>query len=163
MDEGKMSDDSRTRDPVHTVTFDAIKGQVNVIIRATESHDVADVQAFEKIVTKLTSQGDPRPWFVDVREDNVGPTAAARAYYIERLVHDYSSGVAILTGKAFQRMIGSFVIMFDRPSVPFRIFTDEQEAQTWLGSEPQCGRPMPSPEDDMPDVQDDQPKLKSIG
>ena len=156
MDEGKMSDASMTRSPVHTVTFDAIKGQVHIIIRATESHDVADVQAFEKIVTKLSPLDNPRPWFFDVRGTHVGPTAAARAYYLERLVHDYSSRVAILTEKTFQRMIGNFVIMVDRPTVPFRVFTDEQEAQTWMGSESQCGLPMPDPEDISPEGQEGQ-------
>jgi hypothetical protein len=55
-----MTDGTSIQSAIFTITSDG--SCVNVVIEATETHDVAEVQAFGKVVTKFSPRLNLRPW-----------------------------------------------------------------------------------------------------
>jgi hypothetical protein len=77
--------------------------------------------------------GRRRPLLVDLREVK-SQTAEARAYLAGREGIQVSQAVALLTGSPLSRVLGNFYLGLNKPSIPTRLFTSEEEARAWLRS-----------------------------
>jgi hypothetical protein len=85
-----------------------------------------NVAASEKIIT-----GGPRPMLVDIREIK-SQSRDARVYYARPQTARIVGAYAILVGSPISRVIGNFVLGFNKMNVPTRLFTSEAEALAWL-------------------------------
>jgi len=79
------------------------------------------------------NEGRRRPLLVDLREVK-SQTAEARAYLAGREGVQVSQAVGLLIGSPVSRVLGNFYLGLNKPSVPTRLFTSEEEAQAWLRS-----------------------------
>jgi hypothetical protein len=77
--------------------------------------------------------GRRRPLLVDLRGVK-SQTAEARAYLAGREGVQVSQAVGLLIGSPVSRVLGNFYLGLNKPSVPTRLFTSEEEAQAWLRS-----------------------------
>jgi len=77
--------------------------------------------------------GRPRPLLVDLREVK-SQSAEARAYLAGREGVQVSQAVGLLIGSPVSRVLGNFYLGLNKPGVPTRLFTSEEEAQAWLRS-----------------------------
>jgi hypothetical protein len=75
--------------------------------------------------------GRRRPLLVDLRGVK-SQTAEARAYLAGREGSQVSQAVGLLIGSPVSRVLGNFYLGLNKPSVPTRLFTSEEEAQAWL-------------------------------
>ncbi len=75
--------------------------------------------------------GRRRPLLVDLRAVK-SQTAEARAYLAGREGSQVSQAVGLLIGSPVSRVLGNFYLGLNKPSVPTRLFTSEEEAQAWL-------------------------------
>ncbi len=75
--------------------------------------------------------GRRRPLLVDLRGVK-SQTAEARAYLAGREGVQVSQAVGLLIGSPVSRVLGNFYLGLNKPSVPTRLFTSEEEAQAWL-------------------------------
>jgi hypothetical protein len=73
--------------------------------------------------------GKRTPILVDVRRSK-GITREARTF-LGNQTGSYSA-LAMLAGSPATQMIANFFIGLNRPSVPTQVFTDEEQARTWL-------------------------------
>ncbi|MDH5542455.1 MAG: hypothetical protein OEY64_05780 [Nitrospinota bacterium] len=77
------------------------------------------------------SGGIKRPVLIDIRQLK-SITREAREYYAGEEVANFGSSVALLTSSPATKVIGNFFLKFNKPTLPFRIFTSELEAVHWL-------------------------------
>jgi hypothetical protein len=77
--------------------------------------------------------GRRRPLLVDLRGVK-SQTAEARSYLAGREGVQVSQAVGLLIGSPVSRVLGNFYLGLNKPSVPTRLFTSEEEAQAWLRS-----------------------------
>ena len=90
--------------------------------------------AIENIaVTAELTQGRRVPVLVDLRHAR-SQSAQAREYLAGPEANKVSNAVALLIGSPISRALGNFYLGFNRPNVPTRLFTDENEARQWLTS-----------------------------
>ncbi|MFL5358792.1 hypothetical protein [Archangium sp.] len=75
--------------------------------------------------------GQRRPLLVDLRGVK-SQTAEARAYLAGREGIQVSQAVGLLIGSPVSRVLGNFYLGLNKPGVPTRLFTSEEEAQAWL-------------------------------
>lgn len=107
---------------------------LNRIIRA-RFHDGAEVtledaQANLAATAKLAG-GRPLPVMVDLRGVR-SQSAEARAYFAGPQALAVCTAVALVIGSPLSRMIGNFFLGFNRPPMPTRLFTKEEDAAVWL-------------------------------
>jgi hypothetical protein len=74
--------------------------------------------------------GRARPLLVDLRRVRT-IERGARECYVEAAPRQ-AVAVAVLVGSPLSRVIGNFFVGFNRPPVPTRLFTSEDEALLWL-------------------------------
>ena len=88
--------------------------------------------AKEEVATfiKLTA-GKKYPLLI-ISKNNKGMSKAARKYYTSDFLAKYGSAVALFTQSRAMRMIGNFVLGWNAPPYPFKIFDDKQTALEWL-------------------------------
>jgi hypothetical protein len=77
--------------------------------------------------------GGKRPVLVDLRAIK-SQTAEARAYLAGPEGSAICQAVGLLIGSPVSRVLGNFYLGLNKPLVPTRLFTSEEEAQAWLRS-----------------------------
>ena len=56
----------------------------------------------------------------------------AKDFLNRKEVADQTIARAILKGSAFSKMLETFFVSVSKPSIPVKVFTDEEEAREWL-------------------------------
>jgi hypothetical protein len=79
--------------------------------------------------------GRPRGLLMDITEMR-SMSREARAFFGEADRARAVYAVALIVNSLLSRSIGNFILGFNRPVVPVRLFTDEAEAVAWLRSFP---------------------------
>ena len=104
------------------------------IVRASYAQNanitLKDVQDVIEIYLKLTN-GKPYPLLADVRHIK-SLTREAREYSVKQEVNKIYTANAILIGSHVSRVIINFFLKFNKPPVPTKVFTIENEALAWL-------------------------------
>lgn len=85
-----------------------------------------EVAAFIKLAA-----GNKYPLLV-ISKNSKGMSKEARNYYASDFLMKYGSAVALYTNSKMMRLIGSFVLGWNTPPYPFKIFDDKQIALDWL-------------------------------
>ena len=75
--------------------------------------------------------GGRRPLLVDLRQVKT-QTAEARAYLAGAEGLRVSQAVGLLIGSPVSRVVGNLYLGLNKPTIPTRLFTSEEEAQAWL-------------------------------
>lgn len=87
--------------------------------------------AKECVQTRINfSQGINYPCLIDMREVR-SATKEAREYLADEGSKLIKAG-ALLIGSAVTRAIGNIFLTINKPPVPTKLFTDENEAKLWL-------------------------------
>jgi hypothetical protein len=61
-------------------------------------------------------------------------TKEARKYFSSQEAGEGMSALAVVIDNPVSKMMANFFLRFNRPSYPFRFFSNYQEAKTWLKS-----------------------------
>lgn len=77
------------------------------------------------------SKGQAYPLLVDMK--GIKSTTREARRYMATIGATLVTAAALITGSAINRTIGNIFLKIDRPSVPLKLFTDEQKAMEWLG------------------------------
>ena len=77
--------------------------------------------------------GRRRPVLVDMT-DVRSMNRDARMYYAGPETAAVECAAALLVGSPLTSVIGNFFLGLNKPLIPTRLFTREEEALTWLGS-----------------------------
>ena len=56
----------------------------------------------------------------------------ARAYFADASHRDVVLAVALVVGSQLSRAIGNFMLGLNKPAMPIRLFSDEEQAIAWL-------------------------------
>ena len=93
-----------------------------------------DLEGAEKYVEaiKKIGKGQKMRVFLDLRKGK-GAAQDARNYLADEGA-PYHSGMAMLIGSAFTRMLGNFFIGFSQPTFPTKLFNTKEKAIEWLHS-----------------------------
>ena len=103
-------------------------GIVQVVwISRTTAH-LEDATATLDAMAKLT-RGRRSPLLVDMR-DTGAQDRHTRAEWTSR--SDLQSAVALIVGTPLSRMLGSLLLMVNKPRFPVRLFDNEASAVAWL-------------------------------
>jgi hypothetical protein len=81
----------------------------------------------------LRTAGQRRPLMVDLRAAK-SQSAGARAYMAGPEGLKVAQAVALLMGSPVSRVLGNLYLGLNKPPIPTRLFTSEDEAQVWLRS-----------------------------
>lgn len=121
---------------IHTrasvVRFDDALGIVRLTVVQGSDETLADAQASVRAVLDVGAGHRP-PLLVDMRGIKT-QTREARQYYTGPQAERATRAAALLVQSRLSAVIATFFIGMNRMSVPLRIFTDENEALTWLQS-----------------------------
>lgn len=77
------------------------------------------------------SAGVPRPLLIDIT-DVKSMTREAREIYSKVSTEGRVKAVGLVTRSAMSRILGNFFMSFNKPSVPIRLFKDQEQARKWL-------------------------------
>ena len=93
-------------------------------------HEMTGADAEENLaLTANLCGGCPCPILVDLRATK-GFSREARVTYAGK--SGSFSAVALLIHSSLSRILGSFLMGLNKPVIPLRLFTDEEEALVWL-------------------------------
>lgn len=92
-----------------------------------------DLQVAKSIVRNRLkiSHYTTRPGVIDARYLN-NITNEARRYFSEAEAMKFVNAFAIIISGTIHKLMGNAYIKYDRPSVPARLFTDEETAFNWV-------------------------------
>lgn len=94
------------------------------------THDLDDAR--ENVRTAIEISGGAKvPHLIDMRLIR-NQTREARAYYAGPETAEAISAVALLIGSPLSRAIANFFLGLNKPMMPTRLFTSEEEAIDWL-------------------------------
>jgi len=68
--------------------------------------------------------------YIDV--SNIGGISVEARKYFAKAVNPRSRACALLVGSGISRILGNFLVGFNKPPIPTRLFTDKQKALRWL-------------------------------
>jgi hypothetical protein len=104
------------------------------IIRGREADgagfELQDAQEAIAAIRELAA-GRKRALVVDI-SDLRTMTRDARAYFTHKDHAEFLYAVALVVRSLLSRAIGNFIIGFNRPAVPTRLFNDDEDALAWL-------------------------------
>lgn len=83
------------------------------------------------VALRHTVQKDQLLFFVDISKV-ASVSKEARDYFASSYATDKVIAVAFYTSSIISRMLVTFFLAFNRPNVPSKIFSDENEAMLWL-------------------------------
>lgn len=92
-----------------------------------EVSDVKEILAAEQALTR----GAPIRQLARI-DGIAGASSDARAYAAEDEYASAHAGIAIVTTKAVPRILGNFWMRVNKPPIPTRLFSSEDEARAWL-------------------------------
>lgn len=105
-------------------------GIIRLVSLGSHGEGLAPAQENWQAVDQMR-QGKRRPILGDIRK--TGPVdAEGRKFYANVEAKDLISAVALLVESPISRVVGSLFLGLNRPPVPIRIFTSEQQALEWL-------------------------------
>lgn len=105
-----------------------------IIGRFRDGAEVTGDDARENVaLCRRMNAGGKRPVLVDLRAIK-SQTAEARAYLAGPEGSAICQAVGLLIGSPVSRVLGNFYLGLNKPVVPTRLFTSEEEAQAWLRS-----------------------------
>lgn len=107
-------------------------GIVQVLVLPGAIQTLADAKENMQAQARLTA-GQRHALFVDMRQIQ-SQDREAREYYAGPESAQILKAVAILIGSPMSRVIGNFMLGFNRSTLPTRLFTSEDEALSWLRS-----------------------------
>jgi hypothetical protein len=103
-------------------------GIVHVVWTPRTTVLLEDAVATLDAMVKLTG-GRPSPLLVDMRD--TGPQERrTRAEWTSRT--GLQSAVALIVGTPLSRMLGSLLLLVNKPQFPVRLFDNEESALAWL-------------------------------
>lgn len=105
----------------------------NGILYGTFAHDLhlsLDIAKSSVEARIFLSKGQSYPLVVDMR--GIKSTTRDARRYMATMGTTLVKACALITGSALNRAIGNVFLSIDRPSVPSRLFTDEEKAREWL-------------------------------
>ena len=127
---------------VSTRIADVWMGERRVVyirFRPGEKHGINEAREVVDAHNALAA-GASCPVLADLREVRVGADRAAREHYVSEESSRYKSGMAMLVDSPMQRMLGNIFFFINRPPYPTRMFSEQEEALTWLQALERVGR-----------------------
>lgn len=89
-------------------------------------------QAREQVAMQRTMGGGrPRPFLMDIRGARA-LTRDARAFYAGPEAGEIFSATGLVISSPLSRALGNFFLGLNKPHMPTRLFTSEEEALAWL-------------------------------
>ena len=70
--------------------------------------------------------------FIYIDVSNIGGISVDARKYFAKAVNPRSRACALLVGSGISRILGNFLVGFNKPPIPTRLFTDKQKALQWL-------------------------------
>ncbi len=104
-----------------------------IIARFRAGAEVTLDDARANVALCLQRNAGRRPLLVDLREVRT-QTAEARAYLAGPEGLRVSQAVGLLIGSPVSRVVDNLYLGLNKPAIPTRLFTSEEEAQAWLRS-----------------------------
>ncbi|NTU83895.1 MAG: hypothetical protein HGA45_31730 [Chloroflexales bacterium] len=104
------------------------------IVRATVLPGVAQslAEAQENFAAQIRlTQGQRHALLVDIRAGQ-SQDREAREFYTRSEAARVIRAVAILVESPMSRLIGNFFLGFNKPTIPLRLFSSDEEALGWL-------------------------------
>jgi hypothetical protein len=87
--------------------------------------------ALQVLAVGLQIVDGPKPTLVHL-QDTARVEREARAFFASEDYMRLCSQTALVVGSPVSRVIGSFFVGLNRPSYPYKIFDDPEEAAEWL-------------------------------
>lgn len=103
----------------------------NVLAQRFKVSKIGLEEAKSVVALRHTIQKDQRLFFADISKVS-SVSKEARDYFASSYATDKVIAVAFYTSSIISRMLVTFFLAFNRPDVPSKIFSDEQEAMQWL-------------------------------
>lgn len=105
----------------------------NGILTGTFKKDFLDLKTAEQSVKDRLSATEDKsyPVLIDIRNVRNTTKAARQFLASEKGCKGITSG-AILINSTLGSIIGNFFIHFDKPLIPTKLYTDEEDAKQWL-------------------------------
>lgn len=80
---------------------------------------------------QISERRGPMPVLADIR--NLGKVSdEAREWLATKEANDMIPAMAILTNNPIQNLLANFYLMFSKPPMPTKLFTDKDKALRWL-------------------------------
>ena len=101
-------------------------------VNASSGHGIDDAKSMLAALDRINPDSKPRRVVTDLRDITLGATSEARSFYSREMLPKHFQVTAVVTSSVAQRLLGSFFVMVNRPAIPVRFFTDEEEALRWI-------------------------------
>ncbi len=122
-----MSQVIETRTELISLDDDEI---VRCKVKQTEEHRLAD--AIENVRATAALVGGRRVFLLLDARTATKIDREAREYYTGPENAKVVRATAMLIGSSVGRIIGNFILRVNHPPFPFRLFSDEESANSWL-------------------------------
>lgn len=97
--------------------------------------DTFEIHDYKEVMEAVELIGDGRKHLIYIKVDpQIMPTVETRNFMASSESTSFTKARAFHISSLAQRIIGNFIINIQRPTVPMRLFTDEDEAVEWLKS-----------------------------
>ncbi|HLK99144.1 MAG TPA: hypothetical protein VK539_01100 [Myxococcaceae bacterium] len=113
----------------HLIWLEA-DGIVRVKVKPNIEISLQDAQAAIRAVSDVCG-GKRCPALVDMR-GLVGMDRGARLYFAGEETAKVESAAALIIESPLSKAVGNFFMGLNKPIIPTRLFTSEEEALTWL-------------------------------
>lgn len=106
------------------------EGIIHVDVKPGTSLLLADAEEAIRALAQLCG-GTRRPVLVDMSKTH-GIDRAARNYFAGAETAKHESAAALIVKSPLTRALGNFFLGLNKPLMPTRLFSDENEALAWL-------------------------------
>jgi len=110
-------------------------GLVRAVLLPGADETLETARANMAAVREVVPNGSRSRFLIDYRAAR-SMSREARTYYAGPETAEVQTGVAILVESPLSRALGNFFIGFNKPLVPLRLFSSEEEALSWLRTLP---------------------------
>lgn len=116
---------------ISTVTLRS-DGILEIYIKDNEHFDLSDMQ---ELIAAAKSIGNGKKFLnLVIVQNGTLPTKEARDYSSSKEGSIYKLADAFVIESLAQKIIGNFIIKFNKPPVPTSLFNNEEDAVAWLKS-----------------------------
>lgn len=92
-----------------------------------------EIQDYKEVMSAVELLGEGKKHLVYIKVDpEIMPTVEARNFISSSASTTFTKARAFHISSLAQRIMGNFILNIQRPTVPMRLFTDEEEAIAWL-------------------------------
>ncbi|AFC26360.1 STAS/SEC14 domain-containing protein [Saprospira grandis] len=85
---------------------------------------------YESLCKMAEAQGKNIFIYIDV--STIGGISADARKYFAKAVNPRSRACALLVGSGISRILGNFLVGFNKPPIPTRLFSNKEKALQWL-------------------------------